>query len=87
MPQFCFTCAKDSVVATRISRGLATTFTSNIDDSPPATNHHRRPERPHRTLTGRCGRAEVQVAGRPFRIGDELLHDIKHQAGEHPGCP
>jgi putative redox protein len=143
----CFTCGKDSVAATRISRELAdrgvavlrfdftglgqsggdfanTTFTSNIDDLVCAANHLRDTIGAPSVLIGHSlggaavlaaairipetravvtigapadtshvqhllgpatadietrGIAEVQLAGRPFRISNDFLHDIKHQ--------
>jgi putative redox protein len=143
----CFTCGKDSVAATRISRELAargaavlrfdftglgqsggdfanTTFTSNVDDLVCAAGHlrdtigapsvlighslggaavlaaaHQLPEiravvtigAPADTshvehLIGSSaaeieqhGVAEVQLAGRPFRISNHFLTDIKEQ--------
>lgn len=143
----CFTCGKDSVAASRISRALAargvavlrfdftglgqsdgdfanTTFTSNVDDLVCAANHLRDTTGAPSVLIGHSlggaavlaaarhvpevravatigapadtahvehllgpskaeiethGVAEVQLAGRPFRISTGFLTDIKQQ--------
>ncbi|MET8759738.1 hypothetical protein [Lentzea sp. NPDC004782] len=92
----CFTCGKDSVAATRISRELADRGVAALRDTIgapsvlighslaaatriPETTHVQHPLGPATAEIEARDIAEVQLAGRPFRIPHEFLHDIKHQ--------